>query len=320
MLLSPYVVMGQSGGSYGFQALNLVNNARTAALGGYNVSLAGDVALFGQNPALLDSTHAGDAVFMYNPFFGDINALTFQYAANTKALGAFAFGVTYIDYGTFIQTDATGAEMGEFHARDYVLTVGKSHRVGPFVLGSNVKFVHSGIAGFSANALALDIGGLYQMPRSNFSAGMVISNVGVILSDYTGADMVLPMRVTTGITFKPEGMPIRFSLTGHQLLDGQEEFYDTDPNPNFADEVFRRVSVGGEVLLGKNVHFLIGYDHNRKRELRLEETAAGSGISYGFLLNFKKYAFRFSRATYHAAGGTSYVSLQSNLKEMKKLF
>jgi len=312
--------MGQSGGSYGFQALNLVNNARTAALGGYNVSLAGDLALFGQNPALLDSTRAGDAVFMYNPFFADIHALTFQYVADVNKVGPIAFGITYIDYGTFIQTDATGAEMGEFHARDYVLTIGKSHRVGPFVLGSNVKFVHSGIAGFSANALALDIGGLYQLPRSNFSAGMVISNVGVILSDYTGAAMDLPMRVTTGITFTPEGMPIRFSLTGHQLLDSQDEFYDNDTDPNLADEVFRRVSVGGEVLLGKNVHFLLGYDHGRKRELRLEETAGGAGFSYGFMINFKKYTFRFSRATYHAAGGTSYISLQTNLQEAKKLF
>lgn len=320
LLLTPSVLLGQSGGSYGFQALNLVNNARTAALGGYNVSLTGDLALFGQNPALLDSTRAGDAVFMYNPFFADINALTFQYAADLRGIGPLAFGLTYIDYGTFNQTDASGAEMGEFHARDYVLSLGKSHRLGPFVLGSNVKFVHSGIAGFSANALALDIGGLYQVPRSNFSAGMAISNVGVILSDYSGTSVKLPMRVTAGMSFVPEGMPIRFTLTAHQLLDAQNEFYDKEGSPNFADEVFRRVSIGGEVLLSKNVNFLLGYDHGRKRELRLEETAGGAGFSYGFMINFKKYSFRFSRATYHAAGGTSYISLQSNLKEMKKLF
>jgi hypothetical protein len=319
-LITPIVLFGQSGGSYGFQSLNLVNNARTAALGGYNVSLGGDLSLFGQNPALLDSTRSGDAVAMYNPFFADIIAVTFQYAADLNGLGPLAFGVTYIDYGVFTQTNNTGAEMGEFYARDYVMTVGKSHRVGPFALGANLKFIHTGIAGFSANAMAVDVGGLYQQPRSEFSAGMVISNLGLVLSDETGSNTQIPLRVSAGITFSPEGMPIRFSLTGHQLLDGSDQFYDTDTNPNLADKVFRRVSIGGELLLSKNFNFLIGYDHNRKRELRLIETSGGAGMSYGFMVKVKKYTFRFSRATYHAAGGTSYISLQSNLKDLKKRF
>lgn len=320
LLITPFVLFGQSGGSYGFQSLNLVNNARTAALGGHNVSLSGDLALFGQNPALLDSTQSGDAVAMYSPFFADINAVTFQYATDINGIGPLAFGITYIDYGTFIQTDNTGAETGEFYARDYVLNIGKSHRVGPFALGTNLKFIHTGIAGFSANAMAMDVGGLYSQPRSEFSAGMVIRNLGVILSDETGNNTEIPLTVSGGITFLPEGMPIRFTLTGHQLLDGSDQFYDTDTNPNFADKVFRRVSIGGELLLSKNFNFLIGYDHNRKRELRLIETSGGAGISYGFMVKVKKYTFRFSRATYHAAGGTSYISLQSNLKDLKKRF
>lgn len=320
LLITPIVLWAQSGGSYGFQSLNLVNNARTAALGGHNVSLAGDLALFSQNPALLDSTRSGDVVAMYNPFFADINAATFQYAGNFNGIGSFAVGLTYVDYGTFIQTDNTGAETGEFYARDYVMYVGKSHRIGPFAMGANLKFIHTGIAGFSANAMAMDIGGLYQQPNSELSAGMVIRNLGVILSDETGNNTQIPLTVSAGITFRPEGMPIRFTLTGHQILDGADQFYDTDTNPNFADEVFRRVSIGGELLLSKNFNFLIGYDHNRKRELRLIDTSGGAGISYGFMVKVKKYTFRFSRATYHAAGGTSYISLQSNLKDLKKRF
>ncbi|MEQ9230829.1 MAG: PorV/PorQ family protein, partial [Cyclobacteriaceae bacterium] len=180
--LFPLLLIAQSGGSYSFQSLFLTNNARTAALGGYNVSLAdGDASLFGQNPALLDSTRSGDVVFMYNPFFVDINAMTAQYVTEFGSLGKVGFGLTYIGYGDFHQTDATGAESGTFNARDYVMTIGKSHRLGPFVLGANLKFIHSGIAGFSANAVAMDLGGLYQLPRSNFSAGLVISNLGMVL-------------------------------------------------------------------------------------------------------------------------------------------
>lgn len=320
VFLTPLLLTAQSGGTYSFQSLFLTNNARTAALGGYNVSLTGDAALFGQNPALLDSSRVGDAVFMYNPFFVDINAATALYVTNFGNLGKFGFGVTYIGYGDFQQTDATGAESGTFDAQDYVITVGKAHRVGPFVLGANLKFIHSGIAGFSANAMAIDLGGVYQLPRSNFSAGMVISNLGIVLSDYTDQNSELPVQITAGITFKPEGMPVRFTFTGHNFIDPSDEFYDDDPNPNLADQAFKRISLGGELLISDNFHFLLGYDHNKKRELRLEDTAGGAGLSFGFMLRIKKYQIRYSRATYQAAGGTSYISIQSNLKDMKKIF
>ncbi len=321
LFCNPLVLLGQAGGTTSFQAVNLLNNARTAALGGYNVSIAdGDLAMNSQNPALLDSVMSGDVVFMYNPFFADINALTFQYAAEMNPIGSIAFGLTYMNYGKINQTDVTGAESGKFHARDYIISVGKSHRLGPFVLGTNMKFVHSGIAGYSANAMALDMGGLYQLPNSDFSLGMVISNLGIIISDFTESKAELPVQITTGITFKPEGMPIRFSLTGHNFTDADNKFYEKDDNPNFADNLLKRVSIGGEVIFSENVNFLFGYDHNRKRELTLEQTSGGAGFSYGLMIRLKKYEFRFSRATYHAAGGTSYVSLQSNFKNIKKIF
>lgn len=314
-------MFGQSGGTTSFQALYLINNARTAALGGYNVSLAdGDLAMISQNPALLDSVRSGEVVFMYNPFFADINALTLQYATQFSSIGTIAFGLTYVNYGDFTQTDETGAESGSFKARDYVFTIGKSHRLGPFVLGTNIKFIHSGIAGYTANAIVLDLGGLYQLPNSDFSAGMVINNLGIAISNHAGSNAPLPLQVTIGITFKPEGMPIKFSLTGHDFIDSENSFFEQDNNPNFADKIMKRVSIGGELMFSRSVHFLFGYDHNRKRELTLEQKAGGAGFSYGLMIRIKKYQFRFSRATYHVAGGTSYISLQSNLKDLKKIF
>lgn len=280
----------------------------------------GDLSVFAENPALLDSVDMGDAVVLYNPFFSDINAFTGQYATEVGGLGVFGFGLTYINYGAFQQTDETGAESGTFSAQDFVFTVGKAHRVGPFVLGSNLKFVQSGIAGYNASAMVVDIGGIYSLPRSGFTAGLAISNLGVIFSDYTELGGELPLDVSAGITFKPEGMPIRFTLTGHNLTDTGNQFFDTDNNPNFADQIFKRMSIGGEILFSDNFHVLLGYDHNRKRELTLEETAGGAGFSYGFMIRMKKYQFRFSRATYQAAGGTSFISLQTNLKEVKKIF
>ncbi len=196
----------QSGGSYTFQSLNLVNNARTAALGGYNVSTAdGDLSVFAVNPALLDSVDMGDAVVLYNPFFSDINAFTGQYATEVGGLGVFGFGLTYINYGAFQQTDETGAESGKFSAQDFVFTVGKAHRVGPFVLGSNLKFVQSGIAGYNASAMVVEIGGIYSLPHSGFTAGLAISNLGMIFSDYTELGGELPLDFSAGYHLQTRG-------------------------------------------------------------------------------------------------------------------
>lgn len=322
LFFGPIPLIGQSGGSTSFQALNLVNNARTAALGGYNASLAnGDLAMVSQNPALLDSVESGDIVFMYNPFFANINALTFQYIPDFDCIGRLAIGLTYINYGEFTQADDTGEENGHFNARDYVFAIGKSHRLGPFVLGANLKFIYSGIAGYAASAMALDLGGLYQLPNSDFSAGMVINNLGIIISDYTESNAALPLQITTGITFKPEGMPIRFSLTGHNFTDAENKFFEQDDKmSNFVDHILKRISIGGELMFGKHVHFLFGYDHNRKRELRLKQLAGGTGFSYGIMIRVRKFQFRFSRVIYHVSGGTNYLSLQYNLKGIKKIF
>lgn len=316
----PLIVNAQDGGTNSFQALNLMTNARSAAIGGYNVSTAdGDLSVFQQNPALLDSTQTSDAVFMYNPFFADINAVTFQYATSFNRVGQVAFGLNYIQYGEFEMTDDTGASLGTFQASDYLVTVGKSSRMGPFVLGANLKFVHSGIAGYTASALAVDLGGVYSRDEL-LSVGMVMSNLGVVLSDYTGKNVSLPISVKAGVTFKPQYMPIRFTLTAHNFTDAERSFYTENENPNFADALFTRLSVGGELLFSKNVNFLIGYDHNRKQELRLDDISGGAGFSYGVLIGIRDFRFRFSRATYHAAGGTSYISVQRNLKTFKKLF
>jgi len=311
----------QSGGSTGFQALQLINNARTAGLGGYNVSWAdGDLALFFQNPAILDSTQSGDAVIMYNPFFADINAFTGQYVAQFPVIGKIGFGLTYVDYGSFDQTDATGAASGEFTARDLMLVLGKSFTSGPFTLGTNIKFIQSGISGYQAHALTIDLGGLYRTPGSDLTIGMAIRNLGVAFSGYDDDAPALPLQIETGVSFQPEGMPIRFSLTAHNFTDASDDFFDEDENPNLADDVLKRVSVGAEILISPNVHVLLGYDHNRKRELRLEETGGGAGFSYGFMVDIRRYRLRFSRSTFHAAGGTSFLSLQTNIREFRKMF
>ncbi len=319
LIFSGWALTALSQTPAGFQLLEKVAGSRVAALGGYTSSIPGDVALFFQNPSVLDSATVGQLVTTYNPFFADIQGIYAQYGWAVKGL-PMAAGVRYIDYGNILQTDASGNTLGEVQAQDYVVTIGAAHQVGPFTLGSNFHWIHSGLAGYNADALAVDLGGLYQAPNTDLSVGMTIRNLGTTLSNFTDQAIRLPTGITLGITFRPEHMPVRFTLTGHDLTDIASAFYSADDNLNLADQFFTRVVIGGEFLISKHFNALIGYDHNRKRELRLDETAGGAGWSYGFLLRLRAIEFRFSRATYQAAGGTSFIAIQTNTKELTKRF
>ena len=85
------------------------------------------------------------------------------------------------------------------------------------------------------------------------------------------------------------------------------------------DDFFRRINLGAELILSKNVQFLLGYNHLRRQELTLEETGAGAGFSYGLMIGIKKFTFRYARSVYHAKGGANFITIQSNLRSFNKV-
>ena len=84
----------QLGGKKSFEFLNVPNNARLAALGGINVSLADrDVNSMFSNPTLTGDSLAGFASASYQFYVADIGQTTAVYAHQFKKIGTLAFGV-----------------------------------------------------------------------------------------------------------------------------------------------------------------------------------------------------------------------------------
>ena len=306
----------------GYQSLNVASNARSAALGGNTVSMGdGDVSQFFGNPATLDSVKSGSLFVNINPFFADATFYSVAYTFDTNRIGNFTAGLQYLNFGSFELTDETGNESGTFSASDYMVSIGKAHQVGPFTLGASIKFLNSTIESYSSSAIAMDLGGIFRI-NPNWSVAMVFENMGVQLS--SGGDFAypeLPFDVRLGTTFKPAYMPLRFTLTSNSVT--REGFVASDGaegrSNDTVNKIFRRVNLGAELLLSENFQLLVGYNHKRKQELRLDETGGGAGLSYGLALKIKRLQFRFSRAIYHAAGGSSFISLQTNLSDFKKI-
>ncbi|MEO1253409.1 MAG: type IX secretion system protein PorQ [Bacteroidota bacterium] len=318
----PFVGWSQIGGQFGFQSLNLTSNPRTAALGGTAVSLTdGDITQFFENPATLDSVAAKNVFFHFNPYFADISVFSGAYSFKMGVLGNFAAGLNYVNYGSFRAADETGNDLGIFQAQDYTVTFGKAHRLGIFTLGANVKLAHSSIENYSSTAVLMDFGGVFRL-NENWNVSMVFQNMGIKLNDFTGLSTPqLPFDVKLGTSFKPEYMPLRFTLTSTNLVDTNfNEENETGGRSNSTiDEVWKRVNIGAELLLSQHFQLLIGYNHKRQQELRLDELGGGAGLSYGLMLKIKRIEFRFSRATFHAAGGSSFISMRTDLNDFKKI-
>jgi hypothetical protein len=305
------LLFAQAGGKRSFEFLNVPGSARQAALGGVNVSLADrDVNFLYSNPALVSDTLAGMAAASYQFYIADIGQATFSYAHDFGSIGTMAFGVQHLGYGTIKGYDDGGQETGDFKADETALVISKSHRISAFRLGASLKGVFSNMAGYRASALALDVGGVFVHPQKNFTVGLAIKNLGVVLSDYSGtSNSKLPFDVQVGTTFKPEHMPLRFSITAYRLAQSGNTYYDAqsgEEEPGVLNKVLRRFNFGTEILLHRNVNVMVAYNYATHQELKLVNGGGGAGISFGLSARIKAVEIVMSRGGY-VAGKAGYA-------------
>lgn len=316
----------QVGGKRTFDFLNVATSARLSALGGVNVSLADrDVNFFATNPALAGDTLSGVASVNYLFYMADIGQAFVSYSHDFNKAGPILFGLQHIGYGEIDGYDADGSETGPVYAGETAFMVAKQHQIKNFRLGVTMKGVFSNIAGYKASALMMDIGGLFIHPQKPFTAGLVIKNVGVVLNGYSEAKNKLPFDVQAGVTFKPEHMPLRFSLTAWNLTQGDISYYDADAHadtdeekPTTVAKVMAHLNFGAEILVHKNVSIMVGYNFLHHQALKLEGGGAGAGVTLGIAANVKSFEFVFGRNAYVAGNAGYCFTLSTNVNKILK--
>jgi hypothetical protein len=73
-----------------------------------------------------------------------------------------------------------------------------------------------------------------------------------------------------------------------------------------------------EFLPGENFYVNVGYNYQRRQELKVLVRVGMVGFSWGFGMKINKYRFSYGRATYHLAGASNHFSLSVNLSEFYK--
>ena len=342
MILSSLSSVAQIGGSSTYQFLDLPNSARAASLGGTVISIRDqDLNLAVINPALLDSTLDNQLAFNYTKYLPDVNINYgfVSYAKSFKNIGTFNGNVQYVNYGSFIEADPTGAQLGTFTAADYSFDLGYGKIIGKadsnklFSLGANAKFIYSQYDTYYSSGAAIDLGANYFCANKNFSASFLIRNMGRQFKTYSAGDIEpLPFEVLAGISFKPKHAPFRLSLTGTHLelwdltyIDPANPPVTSDPLTGqpikqnqlkiFGDKLMRHVLFGAEVLLTKNFNIRLGYNYERRQELMVDSRRGLIGMSLGFGFRIYKFHFSYGHAAYHIAGGTNTFSVTTNLSD-----
>jgi len=326
VLLTKLQIFGQIGGNNSFTFLNIPSNPTTSALGGINISKTQkDPNAFMQNPALLDSSEKNLLAINYSPYFSGIKYSSVAFIGQIKKQ-TFGFGIQHIGYGDFQQTDASGNILGKFLANDIALTLSHARRQGNITFGGNLKFVNSVIEYYTASALLLDFGGAFKHPKHDLSYAIAIKNIGIRFKNFTPFDNPdLPFDVQMGISFKPQYMPVRFSLTAHHLYKYDITYLNKtiikkdlsgniiDSSVSTIDNLGRHFIVGAELLFSKNFNILLGYNHLRNRELSQLNVSVFSGFSVGLLFKTKMINLSYSYTGYNTAGNLNSFGLVYDL-------
>lgn len=311
----------QTGGDNVYEFLNLTHSGLISSLGGSNVSLYGNnLNLAYHNPALLNQNMNNALALNYVNYFAGINYGLAMYSHSFAGIGNIAAGLTYLNYGSFTESDPSGNITGEFRASEYAFSLLFSREIDTlFSIGINLKPVLSHLENYSSFGLAFDIGASWHNRSNLFSSGIVIKNAGWQLTSYAGETrQKLPFEIQAGLSQRLAHAPFRFSLTlkhlekfdlTHQYIPIDSTLSGDQVSRDFSENLLRHVLLGAELIPHKNFYFSGGYNYQRRSELQVESRVSAVGFSWGFGVNTSWLDIEFGRAMYHLAGSSSHVSV-----------
>jgi len=335
LFLTSATIQAQIGGNSTYKFLNLPNSPRVAALGGNFVAISdNDLAVGLNNPSMISKEMHNGLSLNFVDYFADINYGFASYSRTYEKYGSFAATMQYLNYGRFTYTDETGVldeNAGEFTGNEMAFVLGWGRRLDSlFSIGANLKAISSSLESYNSFGMAVDVAGSYHA-RSGFTASLVARNIGRQLSTYTpGNHEPLPFEIQFGISKKLKHLPFRYSILLTNLqkwdltyVDPAEETVDPFTGEvktkskagEFADKAFRHVVIGGEFVPSRNFSFRLGYNYQRRQEMKVDSKKGTVGFSWGFGFRVSKFNFSYARSAYHLSGSPNMLSIAFNLSD-----
>ncbi|MEN8118600.1 MAG: type IX secretion system protein PorQ [Bacteroidota bacterium] len=332
LLLSLIVFTGkaQIGGESTYQFLELTNSARIAALGGTQVAIldSTDLNLPYHNPSLLHKEMDNRVLVNYVNYLTDINYGYASYAKSYDSIGTFAIGMHYINYGNFNEATETGQLTGNtFKAAEYALNIIYANSYKQINYGVTLKPVFSSFESYHSFGIAADAGVNYSTKNGLTTVALVARNVGTQLTTYynDGNREKIPFNLQAGVSTKLKHAPVILSATMQRLNHWDLANPEPDPNSDeisiyerdesFAKQIMRHMVLGAEILPSENFILRVGYNYQRRQELKFDDKASVVGFSAGFGIKIKRFRLDYGISRFHLAGSSNLFSLSINLNE-----
>lgn len=314
--LITFTLWAQVGGIFSFQSLNLSSNARVSALGGENISIVdNDPNLMFHNPSLINKTMLKKVAVNVSPHMAGIINQSACYSFLLKKIGQFGVGLHYLNYGSAVRRDDTGDDLGKIYGFDAIANISHSRQIGNFSIGASAKILASRMVDFVGYGFGIDLGSTFKHPTKDFSVSILAKNIGI-------GNYAIPINALVGLSYKLTHLPLRLSVT-FQHLNRWNLAYN---NPNAINgydingvalkdtvywyhEIPRHIIFGGEFMFSKGFNVRIGYNHQRRADLRPAEAHLLSGMTMGFMLKVKAFEIAYTKAFYHSSDGIDMFSL-----------
>ena len=333
-------VDAQIGGYGTYKFLNYTNSARIAGMGGNFLAINdNDITLTLANPSLITPAMSNNLAFSYVNNPGGINYGYVAYARSFSKAGSFTGNLQYINYGNFIGADAAGNLTNDFSAAEYALTIGWGRQLSPlFSIGANGKLIYSQLETYHSFGIAVDIAGTYTSKDQSFNASLIGRNIGTQLVPFLpGKYEPLPFQLQIGLSEQLKHIPLRFSQLVTNLQRWDLTYLDpTDPanipDPitgevkqktgigKIADNAMRHIVLGAELTIAKVVSVRLGYNYQRRQELKINGKAGMAGFSLGAGLRVKMFNLSYTYGNDQAGSpNRNYITLAVNLQEFTKV-
>jgi len=332
ILFSYQSLVSQVGGENVFNFLNLSTSSRQIALGGEVLTLRDDVNQSIWNPSTININLHKQLAVNYTNFIAGISIGSVSYAYEIdRRVGVLQANIQYLNYGTLIESDENGLEIGTFNASDFALSVGYAYNFPKtnFYIGSNLRFITSSISNFTSTGFSLDFGVSYFSEFKPYSFTLVVRNLGTQIQPFEFEKEEIPLKISLGIDYKLEHVPLKWYLT----LDNLQQWDISEPNPSksetdfegniteedisFFTNAIKHFVIGAELLPEKAINLRLGYNFRRASELQLQNARTFSGISFGFGIRMNKLKFNYAFSKYHSASNASTFSLQIDLDKRR---
>ncbi len=329
----------QFGGDHTYTFLTLSNSARIAGVGGNAmVVMDNDVTLALANPSLISPEMNNNLALSYVNYFTGNNIGFISYSRTFEKAGSFVGSFQFIDNGKFIGADAAGNKTGSFSAQEYALSIGWGRLLSEnFSIGANAKVIYSHLETYNSFGIAVDVAGSFFTRNKLFMASLMARNIGSQIVPYRpGQYEALPFELQLGLSQGLKHLPLRFYLLFTNLQKWDLSYTDpTDPDnqvdpytgevnersgiSKFADNLMRHVVFGGELTIAKVFSIRLGYNYQRRQELKLHDRTGLSGFTYGIGFRVKMFNFNYAHATYQAGTfSPNYITIAVNLNKFAK--